>query len=228
MTRKITNYLIEGLPAKIYLYCYLEPQTAYTAAIRLYRKPMYSTIYRWMLIMARDGFLEKIDHGYSVKMPPLVKEINEVFKLLGLDLDKFERELLLRILLSARIKKQVRKLSEQNKYTDILSIMCKALSQMASSILEARELKRIPEYTYKRGLSEYIDLFGKEKFDDADYQAAVKILRVSNGDGINHKKNAQQVKKMLDSGALLFIALPHTFLDKLSKLAAYDALRVRQ
>jgi hypothetical protein len=181
-----------------------------------------------MLIMARDGFLEKIDHGYSVKMPPLVKEINEVFKLLGLDLDKFERELLLRILLSARIKKQVRKLSEQNKYTDILSIMCKALSQMASSILEARELKRIPEYTYKRGLSEYIDLFGKEKFDDADYQAAVKILRVSNGDGINHKKNAQQVKKMLDSGALLFIALPHTFLDKLSKLAAYDALRVRQ
>ena len=181
-----------------------------------------------MLVMARDGFLEKIDHGYSATMHPLVKEINIVLKLLGLDLDKFERDLLMRILVSARIKKQARKLSEQNKYTDILSLMSKTLSQMASSILQARELKRIPEYTYKCDLSEYIDLFGREKFDDVDYHNAMKILRISNGGGMNHKKNEQQIRKMLDSGALLFLALPHSFLHKLSKLAVYDALRVQQ
>lgn len=61
MPQRIENYLTDGLPAKIYLCAYLEPQTGYSIAKRVHvngaGERLSARIYEWIGKMIKDGYL---------------------------------------------------------------------------------------------------------------------------------------------------------------------------
>lgn len=93
MPRKIENPLTAGLPAQIYLLCYVKPQSGYSLGQKIYGIkegiPPTSKIYPWTKQMIKDGYLEKTNDGFKARMEPLLAQIkNEIQKIDPLSKDE--------------------------------------------------------------------------------------------------------------------------------------------
>ncbi len=78
MPGEIKNFVRQGLPAKIYGLCYLEPHTGYELGKNIYkveRYPHTARIYGWTKRLTENGFLERRELKFVAKAGPLVEDL---------------------------------------------------------------------------------------------------------------------------------------------------------
>src|SRR5437870_1063833 len=94
MPAPIRNYVTQGLPAKIYMMCYIEPHSGPSLAEALYNKQMTSKIYYWTPFMTEKKYIEKTKHGLESKYQPLLAEISQMLNQQRMKLSNYERDVL--------------------------------------------------------------------------------------------------------------------------------------
>src|SRR5437867_6484991 len=110
MPKKIENLLTAGLPAHIYLLCYVKLQTGYSIGQKIYGIekgiPPTSKIYPWIKQMIKDGYLVKTKDGFTARIEPFLSQIkNEIQKINPLSKD--EETKLVQLLNSSEFKKYI-------------------------------------------------------------------------------------------------------------------------
>ncbi len=115
MPRKIENFLTSGLPAKIYLLCYLNPESGYSLAQKIYPDKRYlatSKIYDWTDRLQKSDYLkiekeneERKRKPFKSKIEPLIAEIkNELRKRSHMELTSREESLLKDLIIKDEFK----------------------------------------------------------------------------------------------------------------------------
>ena len=74
MAKKIENPLITGLSSKIYFLAYVNPETGYKIAKKIYGTPKTEKIYKWGKTLRKSGYLEKTKL-FTANVKPLVIQI---------------------------------------------------------------------------------------------------------------------------------------------------------
>lgn len=81
MARRIENPLTTGLPSKIYLLCYLDRESGYSLAQKIYPDKKYmatSKIYGWTKKLVEGGYLDRFKEQdrFAARIEPLVEMIS--------------------------------------------------------------------------------------------------------------------------------------------------------
>lgn len=120
--KKIRNYLTEGQPSKIYLMCFVKPQSGYQLAKEIYGQPTTPKIYGWAKKMLASGHLEKDVYGFRASVKPLLAGLEATIEKNGENVDFHERKLLRYALESSTFKKVVSRTYElwKNQTPNIL------------------------------------------------------------------------------------------------------------
>jgi len=112
MPKKIENPLVSGIPAKIYMLCYLNNETGYSLARKIYNItsgiPPTARIYPWTKKMIKQGFLKRIENTFRAQPEPLANQIIEVLKGNAINFNESEKKLLKRILNSNNFRNYVK------------------------------------------------------------------------------------------------------------------------
>ena len=227
MPRKITNYLSEGLPSRIYLLCFIAPRSGYQLALDTSGKLFTSKIYGWTKKMVEAGVLELDPYGYRAPIKPLVLEVERALKDRGETLSQSESKLLTSILASESFKKGISNSFESWKdktpnivylSLDFLSVICaltlniKTLYGVEDSTVD-RALKRISEQDdeSKKQLTEMEPFF--ERMGQRMSSHLEKLGMTKRGT-VEEPDDAEHLVKYA-----FFYELPYTFLKKMAKLA---------
>jgi len=118
MPKKIENPLVTGLPAKIYFLLYVDPQSGYSLAKKIYGFPRTDKIYKWTKRLIDDGYLKQIKgKGRRTKFQaitkPLLQQIKELLEERAIYLTDVERKILKDLLDSTEFKKYIFPLYER-------------------------------------------------------------------------------------------------------------------
>ncbi|MGI0009549.1 MAG: hypothetical protein ACRD92_08020, partial [Nitrosopumilaceae archaeon] len=108
MPKKIENPLTSGLPAKIYFLSYVNPQTGYKIAQKIYGSAKTEKIYKWGKKLRTQSYL-KNKKIFTAKIEPLVLQIKNEMRQQAIQLSKEEEselEVNLKKLLSSKAFKQ--------------------------------------------------------------------------------------------------------------------------
>jgi hypothetical protein len=112
MPRKIENPLISGIPAKIYMLCYLNNETGYSLAKKIYNItsgiPPTARIYPWTKIMVEQKLLKKVNKTFRSQPEPLANQIIEILKNNTINFKEPEKKILKRILNSDNFRDYVK------------------------------------------------------------------------------------------------------------------------
>lgn len=112
MPRKIENPLISGIPAKIYMLCYLNNETGYSLAKKIYNItsgiPPTARIYPWTKIMMKQKLLKRVDKTFRSQPEPLANQIVEIIKNNKINFKESEKKILKRILNSDNFRSYVK------------------------------------------------------------------------------------------------------------------------
>ncbi|MEX0764225.1 MAG: hypothetical protein WEC35_07625 [Nitrosopumilaceae archaeon] len=191
MAKKIENPLIAGIPAKIYILCYINEESGYTLARKIYNIqegiPPTARIYPWTKRMIEDGFLAKTEKGFISKSELLAKQVSGKLHGLGTMLNPSEKKQLKTMLDSVNFRNYVKimyerfephydvnfgdKKVEYIKEFDALDLICQTIGKIATlcliqkrfsvKVLSASD-EVIGQYVKSMGVNEKID-FDKVK-----------------------------------------------------------------
>ncbi len=233
MPAKITNYLTQGLPSRIYLECYLKPTTGYALANKIYGKPTVAKIYTWAKEMIEKGYLEKTkEDGYRSLAEPLADVIRQILEEQEVTLDHNEKNLLVSFLGSSSFRQIASEhygglTEEERANSDIVSFVIEVLSFISALSFNAKQLQEIPDISIKEALS----LITNEK-ESTRRQASVEAAQ-ANSSAFNQAMKRYFTRAGLKEEARnfdlstqisryapfsVFEELPCSFLYKLSKL----------
>ena len=112
MPKKIENPLISGIPAKIYMLCYLSNESGYGLAKKIYNitkgVPPTARIYPWTKIMLKQGLLKRVDKKFRSQSEPLANQIIKILKNNTINFKEPEKKILKRILNSDSFRNYVK------------------------------------------------------------------------------------------------------------------------
>ncbi len=144
MPKKIVNPLTIGLPAKILFHSYIQPQTGYSLAKKIYKIEKYpptSKIYSWCKLLIEQGYLEKGEKGYRTKSDKILDAIENVLKEKGISFTPIEKRFLTKLLDSEKFRKAVSFSSPKDEF-NIIETVCTFLVQTTVPIMFRRKLAK--------------------------------------------------------------------------------------
>lgn len=115
--RKISNYLKQGLPSKIYFLAYPKPISRYAIAIQIYNQQMSAHISESSKKMIVEGYLSEVGPKLNLfsNAMPLVNEIDNELRADNIILTKCEKEELTHALIGDTFRKAVGNISKDLK-----------------------------------------------------------------------------------------------------------------
>lgn len=241
LPRKITNYLTEGLPAKIYLLCYLQPQSGYGLAKSIYNNKITTAkIYGWTKKLVQADYLsyDRKKQRYSAKSTPLVYALKNILESKGLGMDNAEYRDLISLLESDKFKAVVQKHWEREKAreTSILELVCETVSSLAAAVYFLKTIWQIPDLprNERKRVREFIET-NDEILPSPIYAEALSVMNAINGEIIKAElassndfpnSDASVFTDLVHAGAYQFVLAPKSFLEILSQLTPAGALIV--
>ena len=228
MPQKITDYLTQGLPSRIYLNCFPRPKTGYALAKEIHGTPRVDKIYKWGKIMEKSGHLERTKEGYRALVKPLIEELDVMIKSNGDTLDFHEKEILRHILVGNSFRMMVSNAHEAWKertpnivyltaeylpLTAALSLNIKRMFGDDENISAAHALKLI---TYKAGEAVAAQTELDEIVDQVMYQHLEKM-------GMPRRTGSKTGEKSQYEDFRIFGRLPNKLLIKISNLGGYNS-----
>jgi|SRR5581483_1418279 len=230
MPPRITNFLTQGIPSKIYLHCLAEPHTGYRLARELGSQT--DKIYIWGNKMAKEGYLKKSAKGYESVVEPLLQQIKGSFQERNILLTSNENKILSALLRLPNFKGlyafyHKRGFSESS---NAVSLMCDLLSTSAI-VAEIKRSINFPEFSEKQVL-EIIRKSGSMSLNEGDYERILKtaqpvknaLSNISNKEaitGLDELFTADSIKMAFNSGVWMFLLLPNALLIKLSNISSF-------
>lgn len=228
LPRKITNFLTEGLPSRIYLLCFISPRSGYQLALDTSGKLFTSKIYGWTKKMMGKGYLQRDPYGYRTVIKPLAAELDVKLKEKGENLDFHERQLLSVILGSDGFKAMVSNAYEswKERTPDIVSLTSEYLSTAACLTLNLKRWMREEGVSATQALKMVsgkgeIETFPKEDqsyvqlFNEVFYDHLARM-------GMKKKDSKQgndfETMELVEFS--IFANLPNDLLAKLSRLGS--------
>lgn len=182
MPKKIENPLVTGLPAKIYFLSYVDPQSGYSLAKKIYGFPRTDKIYKWTKQMIGDDYLKQIKgKGRRTKFQaitkPLLHQIKKVLDKHIIHLTNEEEKILKNLLDSNEFKKYIFPLYErETQERDVYD----GEKTVASYKPDFNALKIISEIIGMAATLSYIKLEFKDVPIEYDEKNFEKIYRMSN------------------------------------------------
>jgi hypothetical protein len=237
LPKKITNFIREGLPSKIYLLAYAQPMTGYQIGKKIYDiergTPPTSKIYNWLTNLRKKEIVRKIEgEGYVSLAKPLAEEIIGELQNKLVFLDPFENQVLETVLDSPEFRQIIKnKISEIDFTTEVNSILLitETLGQIASSITLGKKLlfrklkkKDIAEY-YMADINDFKEAWKQNKANIENNTQKSKDLTILEEilEPILPSKDERPM--ILEEYRYLFPfnTIPLPLLEKLSELSPY-------
>src|SRR5438093_576299 len=141
MPEKIRNYLRQGLPSKIYLLSFIQPQSGYKLAMKIYGRPTTDKIYKWTKVMEKEGYLEheKKTKKFKAIIQPLATEMGKELESRGSSFNGQETSLLHRLLESTNVRKLFEPYFGRDKNLNAVNLTCLTYSLIAGIVLVIRK-----------------------------------------------------------------------------------------
>src|SRR5437867_1988831 len=115
VAKKIENPLITGLSSKIYFLAYVNPETGYKIAKKIYGTPKTEKIYKWGKTLRKSGYLEKTKL-FTANVKPLVIQIKYQLQQQGIQYSKKEE---------SELESKLVKLLESDEFKRYVEGFCK-------------------------------------------------------------------------------------------------------
>ena len=227
---RITNYLRQGLPSKIYLLSFIQPQSEYSLALKIYGRPTTDKIYKWTKLMVKDGFLEqdKKKKLFKAKIQPLAVEIGKELESRGSDFNDQEVLLLHRLLESTNVKKTFEPYFSRDKNLNAVSLTCVSYSLIAGVVLliskyisnDSSPSPSIGKLLSTKGdLPETVSLGREHLLKVKESFSLFQQNRASLGLERFDNLRIDAIEKLFEARLGVFFNLPDSFLQKLLKLS---------
>lgn len=231
MPEKITNYLKQGLPSKIYLLSFIEPQSGYKLAMKIYGRPTTDKIYKWTKLMEKEGYLEhdKKTKKFNARIQPLALEMGKELETRGLSFNDQEMRLLHRLLDSTNIRKLFEPYFNRERNLNTVNLTCLTYSMIAGIVLIMRKYtSKSPSdfpsigklLAIKGDLPETASL-GPEHL--SRLKSSLSMFQDNRASlGLDNKLDnlrIDAIEKLFDARLGVFFNLPDSFLQKLLRLS---------
>ncbi len=250
MGRKIENYLTSGLPAKIYLLCYLNPESGYSLGQKICQTkgvPQTSKIYPWIGRLKKEKYLQEVDSRFRARVDPLVNQLDSILEKQDASFEGREKQIVKLLLDSDPFKTMISisnsadQLIERN--ANVVSIVTATLALYAAAFKAYRVLKEASDYSTESRSDEVVldalrQILRKDEasFDDMempeikDIAAQINLRFETLKSVLPFSKEYQGydqsrlTKGIIRKWVSIYVTFPTRLLDKLIRLNENAAL----